>query len=299
MSARRRFLADLFPVVAFSLWPFLAFADHNWNEVLNLRAIAAYALTTLALALGMVFVIRWLFGRHNTVRCSNLVAVACILIFSYGIIDLALKDLGFFRHRYVLLAWTMLALATWALTWFVFKGPRSSLVLSVVGAVVLVIPLGGLTVQGLKTGGGQGLAGVSQTTSQSETAWRPNVYFFVMDSYARAAVLSSVAGFDNRAFLESMRERGFYVAGESLANYPVTFLSISTTLNMDYLVAPGGGAVVGDQQRYALIIGGFNDTVRGFKRLGYRYVHVQSGGWIGDVPCSVEKGEAGMVGLRG
>ena len=109
-----------------------------------------------------------------------------------------------------------------------------------------------------------------------------NVYFIVLDAYARADSLREVLDFDNTPFLDAMRERGFYVADRSFANFPITFLSISTTLNMAPVVGPGQG-VIGHQQRYSVMMGGFNNTVARFRKLGYGYLHAPGGGWGGTV----------------
>jgi len=63
----------------------------------------------------------------------------------------------------------------------------------------------------------------------------PDVYFIVLDGYARADTLAQVAGLDNSDFLSALRERGFYVADCSMSNYAQTELSLASTLNMTYL----------------------------------------------------------------
>lgn len=65
---------------------------------------------------------------------------------------------------------------------------------------------------------------------------RPDIYYIILDGYARADVLRKHYGYDNTPFLEALRARGFFVADRSLANYPSwTYLSIASSLNMIYL----------------------------------------------------------------
>ena len=45
---------------------------------------------------------------------------------------------------------------------------------------------------------------------------------------------------DNAAFLDSLREQGFYVAARSRANYPWTLGSLASSLNFAYLNEPLG-----------------------------------------------------------
>jgi hypothetical protein len=63
----------------------------------------------------------------------------------------------------------------------------------------------------------------------------PDVYFIVLDGYARADVLQSELNLDNSPFLDALRKRQFYVADCSQSNYAQTEQSIASTLNMEYL----------------------------------------------------------------
>ena len=63
----------------------------------------------------------------------------------------------------------------------------------------------------------------------------PDVYFIVLDAYDRQDYLVKNFRFDNSAFINELRRLGFYVADCSRPNYAHTILSLSSTLNMDYL----------------------------------------------------------------
>ena len=79
----------------------------------------------------------------------------------------------------------------------------------------------------------QSIEGVPPTNaSQAST---PDIYYIILDGYGRADMLQTVYGFDNSAFLAALQQRGFFVAPESRSNYPRTLLSLSSSLNMQYL----------------------------------------------------------------
>ena len=63
----------------------------------------------------------------------------------------------------------------------------------------------------------------------------PDFYMLILDCYARADVLKTRFDFDNSKFIEELRGAGFFVADRSHSNYPWTHLSMSATLNCDYL----------------------------------------------------------------
>lgn len=63
----------------------------------------------------------------------------------------------------------------------------------------------------------------------------PDIYFIVLDGYGREDVLRDLYGFDNSEFASFLRDSGFYVADRSSPNYPQTELSISSSMNLNYL----------------------------------------------------------------
>ncbi len=70
------------------------------------------------------------------------------------------------------------------------------------------------------------------TPLETATADTPNVFYIILDGYARADTLQRVCHCDNSDFLNFLRSRGFYVADEACANYPMTFMSVASSLNM-------------------------------------------------------------------
>ena len=63
----------------------------------------------------------------------------------------------------------------------------------------------------------------------------PDIYYIILDGYGRADVLQTLFDFDNSGFLNALEQRGFIVASDSRSNYHRTLLSLSSSLNMQYL----------------------------------------------------------------
>jgi len=63
----------------------------------------------------------------------------------------------------------------------------------------------------------------------------PDIYYVIVDAYARADILEEIYQFDNAEFLSYLAEKGFYVAHKSVTNYPQTSLSLASSLNLMYL----------------------------------------------------------------
>ena len=69
----------------------------------------------------------------------------------------------------------------------------------------------------------------------------PDIYYIILDGYARSDVLEDLYAFDNSGFINYLQEEGFIVPSDNHSNYPKTSLSIPSTLNMNYIqtLAPG------------------------------------------------------------
>jgi hypothetical protein len=122
-----------------------------------------------------------------------------------------------------------------------------------------------------------------QTSSVTST---PDIYYIILDGYARADVLTELYRFDNADFVRTLESRGFFVPDESRANYPKTAVSVTSTLNMDYIdsLAPG----LEDQPFWWLMSPLLDHSrVRAtLEKLGYQTVSLTSDWGITDNPTA-------------
>ncbi len=63
----------------------------------------------------------------------------------------------------------------------------------------------------------------------------PDIYYIIVDGYARQDILKQLFNYDNSEFLNFLQQQGFYVAEDAHSNYDQTALSLSSSLNMMYL----------------------------------------------------------------
>jgi hypothetical protein len=79
--------------------------------------------------------------------------------------------------------------------------------------------------------------GDSENLSFDGNLLSPNVYFILLDGYGSSRVLSDVFNFDNTDFKTSLNSKGF-IETDSLAPYPLTYLSVGSIFDLDYIVKP-------------------------------------------------------------
>ncbi len=63
----------------------------------------------------------------------------------------------------------------------------------------------------------------------------PDIYLIIVDGYGREDFLREHYDYNNSSFTSFLRQKGFYVAERSTSNYPQTELSISSSMNLQYL----------------------------------------------------------------
>ncbi len=76
---------------------------------------------------------------------------------------------------------------------------------------------------------------VQSAVAISENTVLPDIYYIIPDMFARSDAIEQETGYDNSAFIEELRALGFYVADCSRSNYASTQLSITSSLNLNYL----------------------------------------------------------------
>ncbi len=99
---------------------------------------------------------------------------------------------------------------------------------------------------------------------------KSNVYYIILDEYAREDVLMDYLSINNIEFIKKLKNMDFEYFPNSLSNYDTTPLSISTTLNMDYYTYNTNYDVdiIQNKSRILQIL----------KEQGYKNIFVESGG---------------------
>lgn len=75
----------------------------------------------------------------------------------------------------------------------------------------------------------------SPSTSATDKATLPDIYYILPDMYGSFAMLEKVYGFPNQEFHDALTSRGFFIDRASTSPYPKTELTVPAVLNFDYL----------------------------------------------------------------
>jgi hypothetical protein len=230
----RRF--PLYPIL-FSIFPVLSLAAYNIDEI-SLDVIPRPLFLSLLAGLILFGLAKLIFRDWDRAALAGLVVL--FFFFIYGQVYNILEDATFggislFRHRTLLPLFGILLLLSLFL--IARRGHRSNpspYWLNLLSIVLLAYPTFQIVVNVFQEWSAD-RAVISSASEISAKTNQPDIYYIILDAYGRADVLKSLLGYDNSDFLNSLRQRGFYVADCSQANYAYTEFSLTSSLNYDYL----------------------------------------------------------------
>lgn len=268
-------------LVAASFWPFVNFINQNRGSSPNLGRVTLYgALVTttfvaMAAVLGVV-------TRRPFARIAAPIAAFIILSFSYAAMEQAIPV----RSKFVACIWVVTVGVICWLAWLVSRH-RKALTAMLAALVVLVaLPTASYLEFLVSASFAHTGANTEPHSYQAAFVRKPNIYFMVLDAYARADTLKEALGFDNEPFITELRNLGFFVPRRSFSNYPATNASVGSMLSMEYPVAARSLRDPGSQFHRELF--GHNAVVEKLKAEGYRYILVPSGIWT-KISCGGEE----------
>ena len=270
----------------FAIFPILFLLSHNITQV-SYREILLPLACVVGLTALVVLASSLIFRRSQKV--APIVSVSLLLFFAYGrAYDLVQGwQIGGHlvgRHAYLLLAWAEVFAS--CVYWLVRSRGRLddlSRLLNVVALSLVLFSVLRIGSHELRTtpwfeSGETDPVARTEPGDPADATALPDIYYIVLDGYASNSVLKQTYGFDNRRFTDGLTERGFYVAHQSRSNYAHTFLSLASSLNMDYVNHLSD--VVGEQcQDRAIPYRMIKDSavLRFLRSRGYRVIHFSSG----------------------
>jgi hypothetical protein len=230
--------------IFFAVFPILALLAHNITEVTPSIALRSI---TISLAATLILLILLFLVTRNWEKSSLIITLFLILFYTYGHVyeflqKISIVGFSLGRHRYLMTIYVgIFAIGLWVILKYLKSPTNSTGYLNVVGLLLIIYPIFQIIIYSTQTTSReQRLAEVSPFTSSSSVHPNndlPDVYFIVLDAYARGDALKQYFNFDNTSFVQELRQLGFFVADCSRSNDGGTHGSLAITLNMDYLPA--------------------------------------------------------------
>lgn len=231
--------------ILFAIFPGLFLLANNMDQFESSVSFVPILVTACLALLAW-----WLLGvaLKSKTRAALIVSLFLLLFFSYeefyeeirGFpIEAGMSRIGI--RRYLLAVWGMLfALGTYLLVRTRRELRTITQVVNIMSGCLVAISLVRVGAYELKAScaewGYEGIESVVvNPVGLNEPTSYPDIYYIIVDGYARADILEEIYEYDNTGFLDYLSSKGFFVATQSRANYCQTALSLASALNLKYL----------------------------------------------------------------
>lgn len=269
--------------VFFAVSFILSLYQHNIGE-LSLFSLILPVLVSIPISLLVALLFRFI--MKDKAKAALFSAIFMVLFFSYGEVVSIIQKIPFFatsifiqRNLYFLLFWFFLFFFILAfLKWTKIDLLPFAKFIFIIATIVFALPLLQIGSYQIKRNWYLSI-GFLHSLPKIETKDLPenlpDIYFILPDSYSAASALKKHFHYDNTPFIDYLTKKDFYVATESASNYPKTFLSLTSTLNMEYLDYLSVFKNSSDKTIVTPLIEE-NTVLRFLKSIGYRYYHLGS-----------------------
>ena len=266
----------------FAVYPILALLVFNLSEVSFSAGYRSLFVSLIAAAF-LVLIFRLIL--HDWRRAALISTLILILFYSYGHVYILLKGINInglylFRHRTLIPIWVGSGFfPVWQILRKSIDLSAVTYILNVVGLFLLIFPLFQLASFSFQNK-------ISRAEAEKSTSALnlrvedepPDIYYIILDGYGRSDVLKNEYGYDNSDFLNALRDLGFYVADCSQSNYAQTQLSLSSSLNFNYINDLTDHFMSGTDDRAGLDILIKHSAVReSLEKAGYKTVAFATG----------------------
>ena len=277
-----------------AIFPILIIYSQNIGKM-DVETLALPLFLIVGSSVLIYFVIKLILKNAN--KSAIIVTIILMIMFSYGHIyyllnDVTLNGIDIGRTRYLI---PIFGVTLGIGVYFTIKTNRilnnATSILNVVSVVFVLVAISnvGLVVMEViecDKCAGQELFYETKDFSNyfephkyslSDNQKFPDVYYLILDEYARNDALLEYHNFDNSKFNNYLETKGFHIAENNFANYPTSIQSIPATMNMRYInfLSDEIGTEVRNYKPLNEKDHGLypnNQVIKNFKEMGYKII---------------------------
>ena len=283
-----------------AIFPILIIYSQNIGRV-EIEELILPMIIIVGPTIGLYYFLKSILKNEN--KSAIIVTLILIMLFSYGHIYYLLNDVtidGFDigRNRYLIPVFGLLLGIGIFLTIKIKTAlDNATTILNVISVVLILVAVGNIGLVLADTASCENCAVYEGNIAQelfydridfssyfeqhkfSISEEKPlDVYYLILDEYGRNDALLEYNNFDNGEFTNFLTQKGFHVAKDSFANYPMSIQSITATMNMRYInfLSDEVGEEVRNykplnEKAYGLLPD--NQIIKNFKAMGYKIIN--------------------------
>lgn len=272
---------DLVHSFLFAIFPIVFLFAQNQEQ-----ASFAHVVLPLVISFNFVVILFLIFRIFftDTKKIGIIISLIMVLFFSYGhiyglVVDKQIGEFIFGRHRYLMMLYGIVFVLGF---YFILKTSRDLTnfikILNLTSFILVFISL--INVISFNFSSSNIFPKDGDTLKASDSLNNensPDIYYFIFDEYANASTLKEVYGYESD-LPEYLENKGFFVAYEGTSNYGITFWSLMSSLNMEYVNDLSDSKNLDAKYEKGLLNKIKNNKVVNFlKSKDYKYVHFESG----------------------
>jgi len=278
------YLPYLLPGLAL-LWPLVNFANTN-RTILAAGILFTIVIYGLIGSVGLIAIL-WIVLRGTSPRIVGRICLTLAVIITLFFLwdaTTPVRDAGrsVFGEAGAALAYIVPVLTLSVLAWVIGASPHAARLGVIFLVVAIAIP--GISFTRYMAARESDTEVKHKQTIVPAARFKPNVYVFISDGYARQDVLARHFAFDNEPFLSELVALGYKVRRDAATNYPATYLSLATLVEMDYVQTPEM-LPHKNRAKFQSMLNGRSAAVRRFRAHGYAFAqatgHASGGGCFG------------------
>ena len=234
------------------IFPILIIYSQNIGRV-EITELFLPVIIIVGLTIGLYYFLKLILKNEN--KSAIIVTLILIMLFSYGHIyyllsDVMIDEFDIGQNRYLIPAF---GLVLGISIFFIIRAGRvfdnATSILNVISIVFIIVAISNVALVGAEITSCDKCSNQeffyeardfsdyfeSHEFSISENQELPDVYYLILDEYARNDALIEYHNFSNHELTEFLEKKGFHIAKNSFANYPMSVQSIPAIMNMDYI----------------------------------------------------------------
>lgn len=220
-----------------AIFPVIFLYSHNLDQVWIGETIVP-----MLLCASLTFIL-WILLHlffNDLMKAGLIVTLLIFLNFSYGhiygmTVGMELGGIEIAGHRNLVPMVGGIFVVVFFLVWRIRRNfQKLTTVMNAAAVILVAIPVA-MAVYGIASKDPGGFESRVDRREPQKPLRCPDIYYIILDGYARADILKDLYQHDNSEFLAYLTQKGFYVADRSRANYSQTYLSLASSLNLEYL----------------------------------------------------------------
>lgn len=286
----KKYLSIVHPVF-FVFYPILYLYSRNVSLV-SFSDVVKPLIVSFLILLVLLVVIHFFFRSSERKREISMILLSAslLLFFSYGHIMKTLENIlnnTIASHLLIIISFEILLFFVLFLSAKISNKQLFSITksLNFASCILLIITIFNISAQELQNTKHE--ANLKKTAKIVENQFPsgqnvqnnklPDIYYIILDGYARNDVLRETYNYNNEEFLNNLRSRGFFIAKQSKSNYAQSCLSVASSLNFKYINFLEKTLKNSDNRDILAEMTSNNDVMKSLKEYGYEIIQFPLG----------------------